>query len=79
MGVATDVGDWKGVWEAVRRVGKCVVSSEQCGWEAVGWEGGVGVFVWARESVMDEFTRHRVGEGRVMGVVGNRTVGGVQA
>lgn len=60
-GVESDVGDWKGVFEALLRVEACVVGSVRTGWEAVGEEGGVGVFVWARKSVIDEFTRLRVG------------------
>jgi len=76
--VDTDVGDWRGIFEALVRVEACVVSSERVGWEAVGVEGGVGVFVWARASVIDEFTRLRVGEGRLP-EWGNGTLGGVQA
>ncbi len=76
--VDTDVGDWRGIFEALVRVEACVVSSERVGWEAVGVEGGVGVFVWARASVIDEFTRLRVGEGRFL-EWGNGTFGGVQA
>jgi hypothetical protein len=49
--VDTDVGDWRGMFEALVRVEACVVSSERTGWEAVGVEGGVGGFCVGRGPV----------------------------
>ena len=64
----TDVVSFREVFESVRRVElSCVSSAKPCGWEKVGREGSVGVFIYATNSVIDMIVR--MGGGGFPGLV----------
>lgn len=77
----TDVASFREVFESVRRIElTCVTSAQPCGWEPVGKEGSLGVFMYAVDSAFDLFVKF--GEdmaalkGSALKGVGNGTLGG---
>lgn len=51
---ARDISNYEKVWEAAGRISAACVTAEQFGgWEAVGRDGGIGVFIWSRGSEID--------------------------
>lgn len=72
----TDVASFREIFESVRRISlSCLDSAEQCGWEAVGREGSVGVFIYATNSPVDLYIELASDVGVLKGL-GGGTQGG---
>ncbi len=72
--VGNDVADAFMLWNAAKMVGDtCLRDAGTYGWAPVGATGGIGVFLWAKGSLLEKDAYRVEGVG---GAVGNGTVGG---
>lgn len=72
----TDVVSFREIFESARRIElSCVTSAQPCGWELVGRDRSLGVFIYAANSAFDLFIQ--LGQHTsVLKGLGNGTLGG---